>query len=151
MVDSQAPSRKQPTIERVLDIAIAVRDLDAAVRKFSGILGRQPVVLPPEHYAYPGLKGARFFMGDSAISLVASDDASSPIARFLESRGEGVNHISLEVTDIEQDMRDLANKVVEFVSDKPLAFSDGRVVFAHPRSLHGVQIAFVELDQETDW
>ncbi|OGO03373.1 MAG: hypothetical protein A2Y91_02405 [Chloroflexi bacterium RBG_13_54_8] len=150
MVDNQAPSRKQPTIERVLDIAIAVRDLDAAVRKFSGILGRQPVVLPPEHYAYPGLKGARFFMGESAISLVASDDASSPIARFLESRGEGVNHISLEVTDIEQDMRDLANKGVEFVSDKPLAFSDGRVVFAHPRSLHGVQIAFVELKPKTD-
>ena len=103
---------------------------------------------PPEHYAYPGLKGARFSVGEVAISLVASEEASSPIARFLETRGEGVNHISLEVGDIEQAMTDLASKGVRFVTDKPLAFSDGKVVFAHPKSLHGVQIAFVQTQQD---
>ena len=109
-----------------------------------------PVWLPPEHYAYPGLKGARFRLGEVAISLVASEEASSPIARFLAVRGEGINHISLEVTDIEQDMKDWAAKGVRFTSDAPLGFSDGQVIFAHPQSLHGVQIALVQAKPDTD-
>jgi methylmalonyl-CoA epimerase len=138
------------TIERLLDVCIAVNDLDAAVERYSGILGLEAKWLPPEHYAYPGLRGARFYMGDVAISLIASEEASSPIGRFLETRGEGLNHISLEVTDLERDMQDLESKGVTFVTDEPLTFSDGRVVFAHPRSLHGVQIAFVQVAPETD-
>lgn len=108
------------------------------------------ILLPPEHYAYPGLKGARFYIGDVAISLVASEKAGSPIDRFLESRGEGVNHISLEVTDIEQDMRDLAEKGVRFTTEKPLDYSDGAVVFVHPKSMHGVQMALVQVQSDKD-
>jgi len=131
-------------IKRFIDVGIAVEDLDAAVKKYSEVLGVKPSMLPPEHYAYSGLKGARFRIGEVTISLVASEKADGSVVRFLETRGEGLNHISLEVTDIEQDMRDLAGKGVKFASDKPLAFSDGEVIFAHPKSLHGVQIAFVQ-------
>jgi len=131
-------------IKRFIDVGIAVEDLDAAVKKYSEVLGVKPSMLPPEHYAYSGLKGARFRIGEVTISLVASEKADGPVARFLETRGEGLNHISLEVTDIEQDIRDLAGKGVKFASDRPLAFSDGEVIFAHPKSLHGVQIAFVQ-------
>jgi methylmalonyl-CoA/ethylmalonyl-CoA epimerase len=127
-----------------------VAHLDEAVEKYAAVLDRMPVWLPPEHYAYPGLKGARFRLGGVAISLVASEEADSPIAGFLAARGEGVNHISLEVTDIEQDMKDWAAKGVRFVTDAPLHFSGGKVVFAHPRSLHGVQIALVEAKPDTD-
>jgi methylmalonyl-CoA epimerase len=131
-------------IKRLIDVGIAVKDLEAAVRKYSEVLNMEPRILPPKHYAYSGLKGARFRIGEVTISLVASEKTDSPVAKFLETRGEGVNHISLEVTDIEQDMRDLAGKGVKFASDRPLAFSDGEVIFAHPKSLHGVQIAFVQ-------
>ncbi len=124
--------------------------LDEAVEKYAAVLDRMPVWLPPEHYAYPGLKGARFRLGEVAISLVASEEASSPIARFLAVRGEGINHISLEVTNIEQDMRDWAAKGVRFATDKPLDFSGGKVIFARPGSLHGVQIALVEAKPGTD-
>ena len=125
-----------------------MRDLDAAVNRYSGVLGVQADLLPPRHYVYPGLKGARFHIGGVDVSLVASEKAVSPISRFIETRGEGVNHISLEVADIEQAMTDLASKGVRFATDKPLAFSDGKVVFAHPKSLHGVQIAFVQTQQD---
>ena len=137
-------------IKRFIDVGIAVEDLDAAVKKYSEVLGVKPSMLPPEHYAYSGLKGARFRIGEVTISLVASEKADGPVARFLETRGEGLNHISLEVTDIEQDIRDLAGKGVKFASDRPLAFSDGEVIFAHPKSLHGVQIAFVQAKPGTD-
>ena len=131
-------------VKRFIDVGIAVKDFDAAIKKYSEVLGVKPSILPPEHFAYPGLKGARFHLGGANISLVASEKAEGPLAKFLETRGEGVNHLSFEVTDIEQDMRDLAGKGVKFASDRPLAFSDGEVIFAHPKSLHGVQIAFVQ-------
>jgi methylmalonyl-CoA epimerase len=127
-----------------------VRDLEAAVKRYCEVLGVSPSPLPPEYYVYSGLKGARFRLGKVAISLVASEEADSPIAKFLAVRGEGVNHISLEVTDIEEDMKDWAAKGVRFASDAPLDFSGGKVIFAHPRSLHGVQIALVEAKPDTD-
>jgi len=127
-----------------------VRDLDAAVKRYSEVLGVPPSPLPPERYAYSGLRGARFRLGKVAISLVASEEADSPIAKFLAARGEGVNHVSLEVTDIEQDIKDWAAKGIRFATDVPLNFSDGQVIFAHPKSLHGVQIALVQAKPDAD-
>ncbi len=134
-------------ITRFIDVGIAVRDLDAAIRTYSAILGSKPRLLSSNHYAYPGLKGARFYMANATISLVASDDPRSTIARFLETRGEGVNHLTLEITNIDEDISDLAGSGVEFLTKEPLDFPEGRVIFAHPRSLHGVQIAFVQSNE----
>ena len=131
-------------IERFLDVGIAVADLDVAVATYSRVLGASPRMLGPERYAYPGLKGARFYIGNATISLVASDDRRSPIAKFIETRGEGVNHISFEVTDIEQDMQDMTARGVTFLTQRPLPFPEGQVVFAHPESTHGVQLALVQ-------
>jgi methylmalonyl-CoA epimerase len=137
-------------IRRFIDIGIAVRDLDSAVERYSQVLSIRPRMLGPDHYVYPGLKGARFYLGNATISLVASEDADSPIAKFISTRGEGINHISLEVTDLEQDMKDFTEKGMAFLSRKPLSFPEGKAVFAHPKSTHGVQIAFVEADQGID-
>ncbi len=101
-------------------------------------------MLGPEHYAYPGLKGARFYIGNATISLVASNEDHGPVARFINSRGEGVNHISFEVTDIEQDMREMSGRGIVFVTPWPLPFPEGRVAFIHSGSAHGIQIAFVQ-------
>ena len=131
-------------IKRFLDVGIAVADLDVAVATYSRVLGTSPRMLGPEHYAYPGLKGARFYIGNATISLVASDDSRSPIARFVETRGEGVNHISFEVTDIEQDMKHMAARGVTFLTPRPLPFPEGQVIFAHPKSTHGIQVALVQ-------
>mgnify|MGYP001155026675 CR=1 FL=1 len=131
-------------IKRFIDVGIAVRDLDHAVATYCHILGTTPAMLGPEHYVYRGLKGARFYVPNATISLIASDDHESPVAKFIADRGEGVNHISLEVTDVEQDIKDMAAKGLSFLSQGPLTFPQGRVVFAHPTSTHGVQIAFVQ-------
>jgi methylmalonyl-CoA epimerase len=137
-------------IKRFIDVGIAVRDLDHAVVTYTHILGTTPTMLGPEHYVYPGLKGARFYLRNATISLIASDDHESPVARFIAHSGEGVNHISLEVTDIEQDMKDMAEKGLFFLTQGSLPFPQGHVVFAHPRSTHGVQIAFVQAASGVD-
>ena len=129
---------------RFLDVGIAVADLDRAVDTYSGLLGFASRPLGPEDYAYPGLKGARFYMEDATISLVASRDDRSPIASFIASRGEGINHISFEVADIDQAVIDMKAGGVTFLTPEPLSFPQGRVIFTHPRSTPGVQIAVVQ-------
>ena len=131
-------------IKRFIDVGIAVRDLDHAVATYIHILGTTPTMLGPEHYVYPGLKGARFYLPNATISLIASDDQETPVASFIADRGEGANHISLEVTDLDQDMKDMADHGLLFLSHGPMPFPQGRVVFAHPTSTHGVQIALVQ-------
>jgi len=131
-------------IERLYGINIAVKDFDAAVKKYSDVLGLEAIPTKPEDFAFPGLKGASFHLGDVSINLIASDNPDTSIYKFVESRGEGVFLISLKVSDVEQDMKELTEKGVRFVSEKPLAYATGKVNFGHPKSLHGVQIEFIQ-------
>ena len=137
-------------VRRFIDMGIAVKNLESAVGTYSRVLGVTPRMLMHSDYAYPGLKGARFYLGNATLSLVASDDPRSTIARFIETRGEGLNHLTLEVTNLEEDIVRLTAKGVEFLTPQALDFPEGRVIFAHPRSLHGVQIAFVEPNAGVD-
>jgi methylmalonyl-CoA epimerase len=139
-----------PVVRRFIDVGIAVKDLEAAVATYSRVLGVKPRMLAGTDYAYPGLKGARFYVGNATISLIASDDPRSTIARFIEKKGEGVNHLTLEVSNLEEDIVLLADRGVDFLTNRPLDFPQGRVVFAHPGSLHGVQIAFVQPNTGVD-
>jgi catechol 2,3-dioxygenase-like lactoylglutathione lyase family enzyme len=137
-------------IRRFIDVGIAVTDLEAAVKRYSAVLGLAPRALGPADYAYPGLMGARFYLPNATISLVSSDDPASTISRFIRSRGEGVNHLTLEVSDLEQDMPALSDRGFRFLTAGPLRFPEGRVIFAHPGPLHGVQVAFVQPDPGID-
>jgi len=131
-------------VRRFIDVGIAVKDLESAVATYSTVLGVRPRMLTQADYAYPGLKGARFYLSNATLSLVASDDPHSTIARFIERKGEGVNHLTFEVSDMKDDISHLAGNGIEFLTAQPLDFPGGRVIFAHPRWLHGVQIAFVQ-------
>ncbi len=131
-------------IRRFVDVGIAVSDLEEAAARYAAVLGLAPRRLGPADYAYPGLKGARFYLANATISLVASEDTDSTIARFIRTRGEGVNHLSLEVSDLESDVPALAAAGLRFLTDRALDFPEGRVIFAHPGPLHGVQLAFVQ-------
>ena len=137
-------------IRRFIDAGIAVSDLEAAVKRYGAVLGTVPRPLGPADYAYPGLFGARFYLPNATISLVASDNPRSTIARFIQRHGEGINHLTLEVTDLEADVPALAAQGLRFLTEKPVAFPEGRVIFAHPAPLHGVQLAFVQPEPGLD-
>ena len=137
-------------IKRFIDVGIAVRNLQASVLTYSAVLGVAPRMLTHADYAYPGLKGARFYLSNATVSLVASDDPQSTIAKFIQVRGEGINHLTLEVSNIEEDVLNLAHQGVQFLPENPSEFPEGQVIFAHPRSLHGVQVALVEPNPGVD-
>jgi len=134
---------------RFVDVGIAVKDLESAIQTYSDVLRTTPILLPSEYYAYPSLKGARFELGNASISLVASEDDQSPVARFVNSRGEGVNHITFEVDDLQKQVEVMLKLGVRFGTTQPLRFGGGKAIFAHPQSLHGVQVAFMQSDGQS--
>ncbi len=132
-------------IKRFWGLNIAVGDLDAAAKKYSEVFGLKPTPLEGEDFAFPGLKGVRFLVGDVVINLIASEQPDTSIAKFVQTRGEGIFLISFEVTDIEKDVEELAKKGIRFATEKPLPFPGGLAAWGHPKSLHGVQVELLQL------
>ena len=134
-------------VKQFYGLSIAVKDLDAAIKKYSTVLGVTPVPSDPSHFAYPDMKGASFRLGEITIQLIASDNPDTSVSKFVERRGEGVFLISLLVDNLEKEMQELTAKEVRLVSDKALPYASGIVNFAHPKSMHGVQVEFIQLNK----
>lgn len=124
-------------------VAIAVPDVDAAARFYQEQLGLR---LSGKE-TVPGRKVIVGFIevGNARIELVQPDAPDSPIARFLEQRGPGLQHICLEVADIEAEFARLRAAGVRMTDDAPRAGAHGtKVAFIHPASTGGV---LIELSQ----
>ncbi len=121
-------------------IGVAVADLEKSQARWGALFGAVagPVEEIPE-------RGARLvhlrFANGSQIELLAPLGEASPIAKFLGSRGEGVQHLTLEVDDIEGAVRELTRAGLQFISEQPQTGAGGaQVAFIHPRSLNGVLV-----------
>ncbi len=135
-------------VTQFFGVNIAVKDLDAAVKRYEGFLGVKPKYTKPESFAFPGLKGAEFHLpGGVQINLITSSNPETSIYKFLENKGEGVFLLSLRVNDLENDMQKFTAAGVKFVSEKALTYEGGKVNFGHPKSLNGVQIEFIQPDK----
>ena len=121
-------------VKGVYGINIAVSDLEKAVAKFQSILGVEPAYLRDEDFAFPNLTGAQFVLSGFVLNIIASRKADTSIAKFVEKRGDGVFLLSLAVDNIEEDVRGMKEKGLEFVTDV-LEVPLGKVAFVHPKSL----------------
>ena len=135
-------------IESVLEIGIAVRDLDKATKVFKEVLG---INTPRETETYAGFK-MRFNLcrlGDVYFELMESTARDGLLAKFVEKRGEGLHRIALKVSNIEKTVADLKEKGIKFIDETPLhnQVSYGKVkgVFAHPSSFNGVLVELIEV------
>src|SRR5690606_28485781 len=87
-----------------------------------------------------------FQVGDSKIELLAATNDDSPVAKFLEKRGEGIHHIAIEVEDILAEIERLEGKGFVMINKEPKMGADNKLVaFLHPKSSNGV---LVELCQD---
>jgi methylmalonyl-CoA epimerase len=132
-------------IKGIYGINIAVKDLDAAVKKYEDVLGVKSVPIAPNEFAFPGLIGAKLEVGGTIINLIASTQEGTSIAKFVESKGEGLFLVSLLVDDIENDVKEMEKKGVKFVLDKIAEAPIGKVNFVHPKTMHGVQFEVLQL------
>ncbi len=129
-------------IKRLDHIAIAVKDMQAALATYEGALGL--TCNHVEEIPEQKVKVAFLPTGDSEIELLEPTEANSSVARFLEKRGEGMHHICLEVDDIEATLAELRAHGTPLLDDKPQRGAHGRIAFLHPKGTHGVLIELVE-------
>ncbi len=136
-------------IEAVLKVGIAVKDMDKAVNCYSEALG----LTPSEIVAYEpfGMRYCMLQVSDlSFLELMEPTSLESPIGRFIDSRGEGLQHLSLRVADMEEAIAELKEKGFRFVQDAPLrehvGFGTAKFIFIQPQSTGGVLIQLVQME-----
>jgi methylmalonyl-CoA/ethylmalonyl-CoA epimerase len=126
-------------VEKISHIGIAVKDIVASTALFQSLFGRGPDQAEdvPEHK----VRTAMFAVGASSIELTQALDPESPIAKFIEKRGEGIHHVSFLVDDIEAELDRLKAAGFQLIDERPRLGADGhRVAFLHPKSTNGVLI-----------
>ena len=129
---------------KVEHIGIAVKELSSANNTFSLLLGSKPY--KTESVESEFVQVSFFQAGETKIELLEATHEESPIARFIERRGEGIHHIAFEVDDIEAEMKRLQNEGFRLLNEQPKKGADNkRICFLHPKDTNGV---LVELCQE---
>lgn len=139
--DSAEPGR----ILGVDHVAIAVRSLDEKTELFRSILGVEPhsVETLPEH----GVRVALFLIGKDRIELLEPLGENSPIAKFLEKRGEGLHHISLASSGIDAVLDRLDAQGIPLIDRAARPGAHGkRVAFLHPKGTGGILMELSEDD-----
>ena len=141
-----------PTIHhvgRVHHVAVVVREMDAALGFYRNILGLAPGPVVP--IPGDGVRIAFLPVGETRIELVQPTDATTGVARFLATRGEGFHHVCFEVADIAATLTRLAVDGVELIETAPRPGAEGPVAFLHPRSCHGVLVELIEAPGGPAW
>jgi methylmalonyl-CoA/ethylmalonyl-CoA epimerase len=129
---------------KVEHIGIAVKDIEESNKLFGKLFNKQPYKL--EEVASEAVKTSFFQMGESKIELLEATNENSPIAKFIDKKGEGIHHIAYEVEDIRAEMKRLASEGFTLLNTEPKPGADNKLVcFLHPKSTNGV---LIELCQE---
>ena len=134
----------------IYHIAIAVKDLKSAEPLFENIAD-----LEIFHREVVEDQGVRATMlkpksGEgTAIELLEALNEDSPIAKFIEKKGEGIHHICFYVNDLELKLKELKDKGVVLIDEKPrMGAYNTAVAFLHPKSTNGVLVELAELPEE---
>ncbi len=131
-------------MNKIEHIGIAVKDLAASNKIFEKLMGAAPYKM--EVVESEGVSTSFFSNGPNKIELLEATNPDSPIAKFIEKRGEGIHHIAFDVTDIEAEMARLKNEGFILLNETPKKGADNKLVaFLHPKGTNGV---LVELCQE---
>lgn len=131
-------------MRKIEHIGIAVKDIKSANGIYEKLLGVPPY--KEEEVESEGVKTSFFMNGPNKIELLEATNPESPIAKFIEKKGEGIHHIAFDVEDIEAEMKRLQGEGFIILNEKPKKGADNKLVcFLHPKSTNGV---LIELCQE---
>ena len=130
-------------IDGVDHVGVAVKDLDEAIHVYRDILGFK---LEGVHTMNERmLKIAFFSLGESRIELLQPLSPDSTVAKFLETRGEGIQHLAVKVKNVEATLEEFKSKGVVLIDEKPRTGVLGnKMAFVHPKSTRGVLLELVE-------
>lgn len=124
-------------IKKIDHIGIAVKDLAAALSFYEQTLGLKNI--HTEVVEAQGVRVATLPVGESRIELLEPLGPATPVGKHIESRGEGLHHVALDVDDVQTHLDELASKGVSLIDKQPRAGAHGKkIAFVHPRSATGV-------------
>jgi len=119
-------------ITKINHIGIAVNSIDEAAKLYSDVLGLR--VKDIEVVEDQKAKTAIIPVGESKIELIESTDPEGTIAKYIERRGEGLHHLALEVSNIEDALGMLVNKGIALIDEKPRSGVENTdIAFLHPK------------------
>lgn len=128
---------------RIDHLGIAVRSLAGSLGFYAGLLGTRAE--GPEEVPAEGVRIAFFQAGESRIELLEPLGPGSPIARFLDKRGEGIHHVCFRVGSLDETLAALRGRGAEIIPPATRIGAGGRrIAFIHPRSTGGVLVELVE-------
>lgn len=131
-------------MNKIEHIGIAVKDMDISCNLYEKLLGT--ACYKKEEVASEGVNTAFFKTGANKIELLSATHPESPIAKFLEKKGEGIHHIAFDVENIVVEMERLKAEGFVLLNEVPKLGADNKLIcFVHPKGTNGV---LVELCQE---
>jgi methylmalonyl-CoA/ethylmalonyl-CoA epimerase len=130
-------------IKKIAYIGIAVKDIELAKESFMGLLDGE--IVREGTSDIDQVKNCYFTLGEDTFELIEPYAPSSPVAGFIKNRGEGIQYVGLEVTDLDDMVEELKMRGVRFTTEKPVEYPNGsRWAFIHPKAMHGVLLALIE-------
>ncbi len=130
-------------VTKIDHIGIAVKNLEETLKFYEEVLGIKCV--GTEVVEEQKVKTAFLPIGDTKIELLEATAEDSPIAKFIEKRGEGVQHIAYRVENIEKALEEVKEKGIRLIDEKPRKGAGGaKIAFLHPKSTYGVLIELCE-------
>ena len=131
-------------MRKIEHVGIAVKSLEDANILFEKLFGAP--AYKEEEVASEGVKTSFFMNGLNKIELLEATNPESPIAKFIEKKGEGIHHIAFDVENIYAEIDRLKNEGFVLLNEIPKKGADNKLVaFLHPKSTNGV---LIELCQE---
>ena len=132
-------------ILKIDHVGIAVKSIDAGKNFWADTLGLE--FEGTETVAEQKVITAFFPVGESEVELLESTAPDGPIAKYLEKKGQGIQHVAFRVEDIEAALNELKEKGVRLIDEKPRIGAGGaRIAFLHPKSTNGVLVELCERD-----
>jgi len=131
-------------MRKIEHIGIAVKSLEVSNLLFEKLFGTPPY--KQEEVVSEGVKTSFFLNGPNKIELLEATNSESPIAKFIEKKGEGIHHIAFDVEDIVLEIARLKAEGFVVLNEVPKKGADNKLVaFLHPKGTNGV---LIELCQE---
>jgi len=130
-------------VKHIDHIGVAVKAIEAAGRFYTDILGLK--IAEVENVADQKVNVAFIPITDSEVELLESTDPDGPVAKYINARGEGIQHVAFRVENIEEALAELKAKGVRLIDQEPRNGAGGaRIAFIHPKETNGVLVELCE-------
>jgi len=130
------------TVDYIDHVGVAVKDIEAALAFFKKVFDVPDAEITTMEDQ--GVRATLIEVGQTRLELLEPTSPESGVGRFIESRGEGLHHLALNVTDISGKLQTLQTLGVDLIDQSPREGLSGTIAFLHPRSVFGILTELVE-------